>query len=118
MSGGRTTTPSTWHCITTIAPSADSSHQRACRDRIAWSAAANAIADARGIRFGFQMNVEASMPAGETAISRPAASPAMGPATSRASHHTATTAPIPNSAISPVTTTGSAPERYAAGASR
>ena len=64
------------------------------------------------------MNVEASMPAGETAASTAAASPATGPATSRASHHTAITAPIPNRAISVVTATGSASVRYAAGASR
>ena len=64
------------------------------------------------------MNVEASMPAGETAASTAAASPATGPATSRASHHTAITAPMPNSAISVVTATGSASERKAAGASR
>ena len=64
------------------------------------------------------MKVDASMPAGDTAISSAAASPATGPASSRASHHVAATAPRPNSAISPVTATGSAPERNAAGASR
>ena len=49
------------------------------------------------------------MPAGETRHEQRRGSPASGPPSSRASHHVAATAPMPNSAISPVTATGSAP---------
>ena len=83
-------------------------HHRAWPDRRAITAAAYARAEAAGIRFGFQMNVDSSMPAGEIAARSPAAAAASGPPTSRASHHVPATAAIPNSAISPVTTTGSA----------
>ncbi len=116
--GTTITTPSTWHCIVTMAPMPLAIHHRAWPDRRAITAPAYARAEAAGIRFGFQMNVDSSMPAGEIAARSPAAAPASGPPTSRASHHVAATAAIPNSAISPVTTTGSAEEITAAGASR
>ena len=101
-----------------MAPTPLAIHHRALPDRRAMTVAAYARAEAAGIRFGFQMNVDSSMPAGEIAARSPAAAPASGPPTSRASHHVAATAAIPNNAISPVTTTGSAEEITAAGASR
>jgi hypothetical protein len=73
---------------------------------------------ASGIGFGFPMNEDPPIPAGDTAARSPATAAATGPATSRASHQVAATAPIPSSANSPVTTTGSASERAAAGARR
>ena len=104
--------------MVTIAPMPHATHHRAFPDRRAITAAAYASAEAAGIRFGFQMNVDSSMPAGDIAARSPAAAAAIGPPTSRASHQVPATAAIPNSAISPVTTPGSAPEIIAAGARR
>ena len=56
-----------------MAPMPLATHHRACPDRRAITAAAYARADAAGIRFGFQMNVDPSMPAGEIAARSPAA---------------------------------------------
>ena len=117
-SGSTTTTPRTWHCIVTIAPRPLATHHRACPVRLAITALPKASAAAAGMRLGFQMNVLSSMPAGETAASRPAAAPAIGPPMSRASHQAPATAAMPNSAISTVTATGSAAETAAAGARR
>ncbi len=110
--------PRTWHCIVTIAPVAASSHHRGEPLRQARSAAAKASADATGMRFGFQMNVDSSIPDGETAARSPATAAATGPPIIRASHQVAATAPMPNRAIQPMTATGSGPNTATAGASR
>ena len=71
------------------------------------------------MRFGFQMKVEPSMAAAETARTRPAAAPPAEPAMARPSHHTTPTAAMPAKAISATTASGeSPPVRNAAGLSR
>jgi hypothetical protein len=70
------------------------------------------------MRFGFQMNVDSSTALEETAMSRPAAAPAIGPEIERASHHTTPTATTPAAAIAAVTASGSDPDSHAAGARR
>ena len=72
------------------------------------------------MRFGFQMNVDSSTAAVETAIARPATMPATGPAIERASHQVTPTAAIPASAMAATTASGSSPAApmSAAGASR
>ena len=70
----------------------------------------------KAIRFGFQMNVDSSIADVETAIARPATTPATGPAIDRASHQVTTTAAMPASAMSATTARGeSPPVRKAAG---
>ena len=80
--------------------------------------AGNAIALESATRLGFQMNVDSSTAAGETAIRRPATKPAIGPPIDRASHHVTATAATPQTAIIAVTATGSAFDSHAAGVSR
>ncbi len=105
--------------MVTAVAAADASHQRPSRLVQARHAVASASALNRGIGFGFQMNVDSSTAEIETAMRRPAASPATGPAIARASHHVTATAAIPLSAMSATTASGeSPPVRAAAGASR
>jgi hypothetical protein len=99
-------------------PNAATSHQAAARVRQACQAPATASALKKGIRFGFQMKVDSSTLAADTARRRAATRPAAGPAIDRASHHTIPTAATPRSAISPTTTVGLPAPSHAAGASR
>ena len=69
--------------------------------------------------FGFQMNVDSSTAAVDSAMASPAASPASGPPMARASHHTTPTAAMPTSAMTATTARGeSPPVRAAAGPRR
>ena len=70
-------------------------------------AAASESAAKNPIGFGFQMNVDSSIAAGETARSAPAIRPATGPPIDRPSHHVSATAAIPSRARKAVTATGS-----------
>ena len=118
----RKTIPSTCSWVTTPADPIASAHQPARPLVQPFHAAAIERTAKKPIGFGFQMNVDSSIAAGDTASSVPATRPATGPATrppiERASHHVSATAAIPSSAMKAVTATGSPPESAAAGASR
>ena len=60
--------PSTWHCIVTAVPMPATSHQPVAPPDHARHAAASATALERAMRFGFQMKVDSSTAAIETAI--------------------------------------------------
>ncbi len=118
MSGGRSTNPSTWHCIVAAWAAAARSHQRALRVVHARQAAVTASALVNCTRLGFQRNVDSSTAVAETAMRKPAVAPATNPPTARASDATSATASTPRTAISPTTIAGSPLPSQAAGASR
>jgi hypothetical protein len=117
-SGTSITVPSTWQCIVTACAIPATTHHQGDPPRQARQAAPSDTALESATKFGFQMNVDSSIALALTAMRPAATRPATGPPMPRASHHTAATAATPASAIAPTTTSGSAPERRAAGARR
>jgi len=115
---GSKTIPSTWHCIVTPTATRAATHQAGRRLFQARHVAASATALDNAIRLGFQMNVDSSIAAAETAIRRPAVKPAARPPIARANHQVTPTAATPPAAMKATTPTGSAPVRAAAGANR
>ena len=82
--------------MVTAVPTAARSHHAGSARRPRSPGAPPARRRSRGaMRFGFQMNVDSSTAELETAISRPATSPATGPPIARASHHVTRTARDP-----------------------
>ena len=67
---------------------------------------------------GFQMKVDSSIAAGDTARRRPAMAAVTGPPTILANHHVAATAATPIAAIQATIAVGFAPLSQAAGARR
>ena len=96
----------------------EGTHQRVLP--VAWARHAQPSASAAksGIGLGFQMNVDSSIAAGETAMSTPAIPAVTRPPTERANHHVAPTAATPSAAIQATIAVGFALVSHAIGASR
>ena len=72
---GSSTTPRTWHCIVIAIPTAATSHQPRRPPDHARHAPASAMALESAMRFGFQMKVDSSIAAADTAMSEPGHEP-------------------------------------------
>src|SRR3970040_2863316 len=109
--GGMKTIPRTWSWRTIPLERTAATHQRVAPLAWARQAQPSARAAKSGMGLGFQMKVDSSIAAGETARRRPAIAAVTGPPTILANHHVAANAANPVAAIQAPTAVGGAAAR-------